>query len=389
MDSDQKHRDLFEELSMLDMQDFPWDSQEIKYAPKQVIIEEGTEGQEMFFIKSGAVKISMGVGKEERTLAILQSGSLFGEMALLDSGPRSASAVALEETTLLKIERESFYNILMQRNKAASQLLAAIAKLVSERLRKTDNRLAALYEKSMEVKESLEDLKTNFLSMLSHELRTPLTVLKMSTDILDDIGGGSDIALKVKSRIKSNVNRMTMLVDDLLILSEMRYSGIPMVKGKINLSLLIQEAIDIIDPQANEKKLEVETKIPNDIPEIYADSRALGYVLRILLSNAVKFTPEKGKIIISVEISGSHIKFIVNDTGKGIPEDEQEEIFEAFYQVDSSSTRQIGGIGVGLSIAKYIVNAHDGEIWLDSEVGKGSTFSFTIPITEPEENNEN
>ena len=160
-----------------------WDLPKRNYESNDVIFEEGSPGDAMFLIESGRIKISQKVAEGENILAVLGKGDFFGEMALLDDGPRSASAIALEETILLEIGRDTFTELLMGGSNVAPRMLVNTAKVVSERLRTTDSILLTLYERALEVRARLEELQSDLKSMISHELRTPL-----STDIHQEPG---------------------------------------------------------------------------------------------------------------------------------------------------------------------------------------------------------
>jgi signal transduction histidine kinase len=156
--------------------------------------------------------------------------------------------------------------------------------------------------------------------------------------------------------------------------------GKPQVKlEQIILRHAIDEAVRDLSPLAESKRQSIAIKLPEGFPLITADRQKLGLILVNLLSNAVKFTPEGGRIAIEAKWNEREVLVSVNDTGIGIPPEEHERIFERFYQVGDSLTRKHGGIGLGLSIVEGMVELCGGRIWVESEVGRGSTFNFTIP----------
>jgi signal transduction histidine kinase len=155
--------------------------------------------------------------------------------------------------------------------------------------------------------------------------------------------------------------------------------GKPQIKlEQIILRHIIEEAMRDLSPLAESKGHSIEIKLPEDLPPIAADRQKLGLILVNLLSNAIKFTPEGGRITVEAKSNEPEIWVSVRDTGIGIPPEEHEMIFERFYQVEDSLTRKQGGIGLGLAIAKGIVELCGGRIWVESKVGRGSTFTFTI-----------
>ncbi|MGC8786324.1 MAG: sensor histidine kinase, partial [Anaerolineae bacterium] len=142
---------------------------------------------------------------------------------------------------------------------------------------------------------------------------------------------------------------------------------------------LVSEVLEELGPLAASKEQSIVTAIAHDFPTIYVDGAKIKVVLRNLLSNAIKFTPSGGEIRITAEVDEPGIRIAVQDTGVGIPKEEWEWIFKPFYQLESSLHREHGGLGIGLALARSLVELHGGRIWVESEVGKGSTFYFTLP----------
>jgi len=146
-----------------------------------------------------------------------------------------------------------------------------------------------------------------------------------------------------------------------------------------DLNRLVKNVLDIFEPSLSEKGLKFTSEIPEDIPKANADEHLLTQVLINLLDNAIKYTEEGGQITISAKTLESEIQVDVQDTGIGIRESDTERIFERFYRVDKSRSRELGGTGLGLSIVKHIIQQHGGSIWVESQLGQGSTFSFVLP----------
>lgn len=227
----------------------------------------------------------------------------------------------------------------------------------------------------------IDKLKSEFVSAVSHELRTPLTSIKGYAAILM-AGKLGTVPAPVKERlgkINKHSNSLTNLVDDLLDISRIESGKVEMKLEKISLKDVIDELIDIIAPQMKEKKIEASVDIPEKTPACLADKTQLGRVLTNLIGNAIKFTPEKGKISIRVGQDKGSLQIDVRDSGIGIPEEDMVNIFEEFYRVDNEINQKIKGTGLGLSLVKQIVEAHKGRIWVSSIPGRGATFSFTLP----------
>ncbi|MEE2700699.1 MAG: ATP-binding protein, partial [Chloroflexota bacterium] len=221
--------------------------------------------------------------------------------------------------------------------------------------------------------------RTQFVSNVSHELRSPLASVKAMVETLEE-GALMEYqtAADFIQRIHKDVDRMTTIVEDLLLLSRLESEQSMLEMGVTNAMSLVQEAGTEFQARAEHRKVDVRVELSDDLPQVIGDKNKLQQVLTNLIDNALKFTPEYGVIVLSARQVGSLLEISVSDTGKGIEEQYLQHIFERFYRVDNS--RQYEGTGLGLSIAKHIVEAHAGSLSVNSQPGKGSTFSFTIPI---------
>ena len=232
----------------------------------------------------------------------------------------------------------------------------------------------------------LDRLKSDFVSNVSHELRTPLTAIKGSVDnMLDGIIGPLDEKqLRYLVRIKSNADRLGRLINDLLDLSRIEAGKIDLRPTYLPVASLAREVADTLRTVAAEKLISLEVVGPGDVVQAWADRDKVTQVLINLISNAVKFTPPHGKVIVAVERNGQEwVQASVSDSGPGIPADEAAKIFDKFYQVDQANKQKTKGSGLGLAISKALVEMHGGRIWVESEAGHGSTFSFTLPARRP------
>jgi signal transduction histidine kinase len=223
--------------------------------------------------------------------------------------------------------------------------------------------------------------KSQFLANMSHELRTPLNAILGYTElIIDNIYG--DVPEKIREvleRLEKNGRHLLGLINDVLDLSKIEAGQLILSLNEYSMGEVVQTAITAVEALAVEKKLELKTRIPQDLSIARGDEQRIAQVLLNLLGNAIKFT-EEGEV--RVEVTDSDETFLVSvaDTGPGISEADQKIIFEEFKQADGSSTREKSGSGLGLSIVKKIVKMHGGRIWVESDVGKGSTFRFTLPV---------
>lgn len=227
----------------------------------------------------------------------------------------------------------------------------------------------------------LERIRQDFVANVSHELRTPISSIKgYSETLLEGAIEDKDNAKDFISIIYKESNRLAKLIDDLLNLSKIESNGMKMVFLPVDVLSVINRIVSIIDKQAKLKSISIRIDALSGLRKVLADETRLSQVILNLLDNAIKYTHENG--VITITVLSRDVKFIqvdVSDTGIGIPEKDLPRIFERFYRVDKARSRELGGTGLGLSIVKHIIHAHGGEVWVKSEPGKGSTFSFTIP----------
>jgi len=234
---------------------------------------------------------------------------------------------------------------------------------------------------NFELKE-MDETKMKFIGIASHELKTPLTAVKANIDfILSEKEGKVPEYLKTYLlTIQRNTNRIQMRMDQMLDLSRIKSNRLLFNREQIRLSELIAGYINEVTPV--DKTLSVQIDIPQDL-QLHADKNALHDIFINLLSNAFKFTNEGGQISIMAKPDGQSILLEIRDTGTGIPKDKLHMIFDEFYQVEGG---KYGGAGLGLAIAKRLIEEHGGNIWATSELGKGSTFYFTLPLSLENEN---
>ena len=231
----------------------------------------------------------------------------------------------------------------------------------------------------------LDKMKSDFVSNVSHELRTPLTAIKGSVDnMLDGLTGDlNEKQSRYLVRIKSNADRLARLINDLLDLSRIE-AGIKLKRTNLSLPTVAREVVESLGPVAAEKLISFEIECADNDLTAWADPDRIAEVLTNLLGNAIKFTPTCGKVTVSLVRNGDDwVKISIADTGPGIPSEEASRIFDKFYQVNQPEQRKAIGTGLGLSIAKALVEMHGGKIWLESEAGRGSIFSFTLPAEQP------
>ncbi|WP_054695738.1 ATP-binding protein [Syntrophomonas palmitatica] len=222
-------------------------------------------------------------------------------------------------------------------------------------------------------------MRSEFVGNVSHELRTPLTSIKGFVEtLLDGAMENSTICRRFLSIIDSETDRLSRLIEDLLTLSAIESKERIVRPQPVCLVRSIRGVMNILGPQISEKSLHVEYVYPDELSLILADEDLLGQVLINLLDNAIKYTPPGGNIMVRSRKKDSRVITTITDTGVGIPPESLPRVFERFYRVDKARSRNQGGTGLGLSIVKHIVESHGGEVFVESEVGQGSTFGVSF-----------
>ena len=246
--------------------------------------------------------------------------------------------------------------------------------------KKVEERTRDLTRVLNEVK-NISNRKTDFVSSVSHELRTPLTSIKGYASILLT-GKLGDLPPEIKDRL-DKINRhsdeLVHLVNDLLDIARIESGRVVMKREPLDLKNVVDKVADLLSVQLKEKQIHLSSSIAEDANTIFADRSQIERVFINLIGNAIKFTPQKGKITVHAHKAQNAVQVDISDTGCGIPEEALEKIFEEFYRVDNPINQEAKGTGLGLTLVKNIIEAHDGKIWVKSKLNAGSTFSFTIP----------
>jgi signal transduction histidine kinase/DNA-binding response OmpR family regulator len=231
---------------------------------------------------------------------------------------------------------------------------------------------------------SLDRLKSEFVAVVSHEIRTPLTSVKGAVELLSDdrYFQNSEQQTKLLTIAHANAERLLVLINDILDFSKLEAASLPMSMERQRLEPVLQQAVHRMSTQLQERRIEIDVAMSEDLPDLMIDSGRVAQVLTNLLSNAVKFSPVGGRIEITATRHDDDVCVGVRDAGEGISPEDQPRLFQKFTQIDSSATRKAGGTGLGLVICKGIVEQHGGRIWVESTVDVGSTFYFTLPATD-------
>jgi two-component system phosphate regulon sensor histidine kinase PhoR len=224
-------------------------------------------------------------------------------------------------------------------------------------------------------------VRRDFVANVSHEFRTPLTAIQGFAETL--LAGAIDDAqnrVRFLEIILEHAQRLARLTEDLLRLSQMDSDRLELEIDEVSVSQIVDSCLATAQHRASENGLKLSVKLPSNPPSLAGDRRRLAEVLQNLLDNARQYTLPGGEIVLSAEAHELEVVFTVSDTGIGIPRADQSRIFERFYRVDAARSREVGGTGLGLAIAKHLIEAQGGRIWVESEIGKGSHFHFSVPI---------
>src|SRR5579863_6505287 len=231
----------------------------------------------------------------------------------------------------------------------------------------------------------LERVRRDFVANVSHEFRTPLTAIQgFAETLLAGAVNDPQNRDRFLGIIVEHSRRLARLTEDLLMLSKMDADRLELELRRAGVSQVIESCYETARHRAAEKELSLFLDAPPRLPDVLVDQRRLQEVLQNLLDNAIQYTLPGGKITLSAEAGNEEVIFTVSDTGIGIPQVDQPRIFERFYRVGAARSREAGGTGLGLAIAKHLVEVHNGRLWVESEVGVGSQFHFSVPIFDPE-----
>jgi two-component system phosphate regulon sensor histidine kinase PhoR len=227
----------------------------------------------------------------------------------------------------------------------------------------------------------VEQIRKDFVANVSHELRTPLTAIKGSTELLlDGAYRDADSCKKFLEIMDKQLSNIQNLVSDMLNLAAAEETGTSLHRETFELQSLIHDIDAIIRPLAEKKKQTFEVVLPQEKIVLHADPKQISDALINLLDNAVKYTEENGTIELMVRRAGSSVTMEVRDDGAGIAPDQLSRIFERFYRIDKSRSREMGGTGLGLAIVKHAVENHGGNVSVRSDLGRGTTFTINLPL---------
>jgi PAS domain S-box-containing protein len=224
----------------------------------------------------------------------------------------------------------------------------------------------------------LDKMKSEFVSTVSHDLRSPLTTIKGFTQLLPKAGPLTSQQQEFSARILKGVENIAELIEDLLDIGKIE-AGVGLEMDVCQLDAIINKVVEDLRSQAEAKRQRLDVELPPQLPPVLGNELRLGQVIANLVGNAIKYTPEGGLIRVRARNNNGQIVVSVQDTGYGIPPADQPYIFDKFYRVQSEETDGISGTGLGLAIVKSVIERHEGRVWVESEPGAGSTFTFVLP----------
>ncbi|MBZ5703549.1 MAG: PAS domain-containing protein [Acidobacteriia bacterium] len=312
----------------------------------------------------------------------------FVEILGLDMPPRAGSALleVVRQTELLEAVRQ----VLRGEPTVRAEIMTGTVKpryfaatVAAVRAERTPSAVVVLHD--ITDLRRLERVRRDFVANVSHEFKTPLTAIQGFAETL--LAGALDDPQNRKrflGIILEHARRLARLTDDLLELSQIEAERLKMEIHPLRIAELVEDCVETTRLRAAEKNIRVSAELPPGLPEVAGDRRRLAEVLQNLLDNAVQYTQPDGQIVVQARAAEREVVVTVADTGIGIPEAEQTRIFERFYRVDAARSREVGGTGLGLAIAKHLVEAHGGRIWVESQVGRGSQFHFSVPLFDAE-----
>ena len=312
----------------------------------------------------------------------------FADILELDVPPRSGSALVevVRQTEMIEAVRQ----VLAGEPRVEAEIVTGTlrqhffaATVAAVRAGETSGAVVVLHD--ITELRKLERVRRDFVANVSHEFKTPLTAIQGFSETL--LAGAIDDPQnreRFLGIILEHSRRLARLTDDLLKLSQMDADRLELEIRRVSVAELIESCLETAQHRAAEKDIRVYVRQSKEPPDIAGDRRRLAEVLQNLLDNATQYTLPGGRITVSAEARDVDVVFTVSDTGIGIPKADQSRIFERFYRVDAARSREAGGTGLGLAIAKHLVEVHGGRIWVDSEIGQGSQFNFSVPIFDPE-----
>lgn len=352
------------------------------YPPETVVCKEDAVEYTFYMILEGDFEVTKVINNAEtRLLKTLTAGDFFGEMALIHNAPRAATVTSKTNVVVLELNKEGFNRVL----KTSPSVAMAMVSEISSRLRQNDQlaiedlrvratELADAYQKLAE-----QDLaRREFLTTVAHELRTPLMVAGGYLHALQKgMLSGEQLDATINTIVR-NVDQITSLTNDILFLQELELV-LPDFQP-VKLAEVAGNVVKKYEGKAEARSIKVKLRSDSRIPDVQGDPQSLERAVTALLDNAIKFSPPGGKVEIQVREEGGRVMLSVQDHGIGIDPAIRPRIFDRFFHLEKHGDELYGGLGIGLSITRQVIQQHKGTLDVESEPEKGSTFKISIPI---------
>ena len=351
------------------------------YPAGTLLCAEGALERTFYILLEGEVKVTKVINEaQDRFLANLKPGGFFGEMALIQDAPRAASVKTTIPVTVLEIYKDHFEDM-VQRN---SSISIAMVREVTRRLRENNDlaiedlrmkaaELATAYQRLAEE----EYARSEFLTVVAHELRTPLTVASGFVDIVRLQNVQGEMLHMALDTVSNNLQQIIALVNNILFLQEMDIILPSFIT--VDVGVVVATIMEKQRSHAEKNKIGMSLSIVPNLPKISADPNSLERAISAILDNAVKFSPNGGEIQVQVSFDHRDTWIKIKDSGVGIPRDALPRVFDRFFHLEEVGGYLFRGVGLGLSIAQAVIEMHKGRIEVESELGKGSTFSIILP----------
>jgi signal transduction histidine kinase len=357
---------------------------EVIYRPAEIICVEGSSAERFYIVRQGTVEVWKDYQSTDRDLlAVLEAGHLFGEMALIDDLPRSATVVARDLARLFYITRDDFHQVLINNSRISLSIMRSISDMVRtsneyfvENLRARNVELEKTNRALQEAQEELlrQERLSNlgkFSSLILHDIRNPISVMRGLSEMILMHAGETERIEGEARNIIMETDRLNGLVNELLDYS----------RGEVRLNMsivdpekLIEDFVRSIEDRFLAKSIEIRTSVRCSDP-IIVDQMRMNRVFHNLADNARKAMPQGGVFSLDCRKTAKSLRIEIHDTGVGMPAEVQDKIFEPFFSFSAE-----GGTGLGMSIVKSIVEAHKGSLLLESEVNSGTTFTIFLPL---------
>ncbi len=351
------------------------------YSDGITLCHEGQIENVFYVLLEGQVKVSKMINDmEDRFLCFLSPGGFFGEMALIQHAPRAATVVTTSPVSVLEVAKDAFDD-LVKRNSSVSM---AMVREVSRRLRENNDlaiedlrmkagELAQAYQQLAEI----EYARSEFLTTIAHELRTPLTIANGFLQVIRAQKLQGESLFSALDTVSKNIQDIIGLVNDILLLQEMDIILPDFLP--VDIGAVAAGVVERLRQAAERNGVGLRLSIPPGLPKIYGDEKSLTRAIGAIVDNAIKFSPDGGEVHVKLSRNDTQVWIAVIDHGVGIPADVKHRIFDRFYHLEEVNGHMFRGLGLGLSIARQVIEQHKGKIEVDSQLGKGSTFLVRLP----------